>query len=199
MNYTFKEFYDQLDEGFFRNLASGALIGASLLGGVNAVDAAPKKYSKPAITQTVKQKKSDYGSFTATKVDSTPENIIAATIWDEARGEGRAGRMAVASVIYKRAKIGGWWGNTLTDVCTKSKQFSGWNDGEIHINLDSKRNLYIWRECKQIAKSMLDGTFRPTINATHFYNPNSADKQSWFNKMYNVKFIGKHKFGLVRK
>lgn len=54
MSQTFKEFYDQLDEGFIRNLASGALLGASLLGGVNHADAASKSYT-PTITQSINQ------------------------------------------------------------------------------------------------------------------------------------------------
>ena len=195
MAQTFKEYYDQLDEGFLRNVASGALLGASLLGGINHADATPQNYYKPAITQTAKK---DFGSFTATK-NSTLRNIIAATIWDEARGEGTAGRMAVASVIYKRAKLGGWWGNTPAKVCLCPSQFSGWNDGKIHVDLSNERKLQIWRECKKIAQDLLDGKFKPTINATHFYNPKTADYQSWFSKMYNVQNIGKHRFGLVKK
>ena len=57
MAQTFKEFYNQLDEGFFKNLASGALLGASLLGGVNQVDAAPVK---PAITQNIQANNINY-------------------------------------------------------------------------------------------------------------------------------------------
>lgn len=53
MSQTFKEFYEQLDEGFMRNLASGALLGASLLGGINQTDAASNKQYKPTITQSV--------------------------------------------------------------------------------------------------------------------------------------------------
>lgn len=56
---TFEEFYKVFDkqyvveEGVLRNIATGALLGASLLGGINQVDAASKNYSKPTITQTV--------------------------------------------------------------------------------------------------------------------------------------------------
>ena len=56
---TFEEFYKVFDEqyvveeGVLRNIATGALLGASLLGGINQVDAASKNYSRPAITQTV--------------------------------------------------------------------------------------------------------------------------------------------------
>ena len=45
MDLTFKEFYDQLDEGILRNIASGALLGASILGGVYNADAAPRQHT----------------------------------------------------------------------------------------------------------------------------------------------------------
>lgn len=57
---TFEEFYKAFDkqyvveEGVLRNIATGALLGASLLGGVNQSDAASKTYNKPAIVQTTK-------------------------------------------------------------------------------------------------------------------------------------------------
>lgn len=40
MTPTFKEFYNQIDEGMLRNFASGALLGASLLGGINGTNSA---------------------------------------------------------------------------------------------------------------------------------------------------------------
>ncbi|PJB71692.1 MAG: hypothetical protein CO093_04590 [Alphaproteobacteria bacterium CG_4_9_14_3_um_filter_47_13] len=48
--------------------------------------------------------------------------ILARTIWGEARGEGQKGMLAVASVIMNRVRCGGWWGSTIQDVCRKPYQ-----------------------------------------------------------------------------
>ena len=59
-------------------------------------------------------------------------DVLARTIWGEARGEGKEGMEAVASVILNRTEIakrldGYWWGNTIIQVCQKPYQFSCWN------------------------------------------------------------------------
>ena len=56
--------------------------------------------------------------------------IMAKTIWGEARGEGRYGQVAVAWVIRNRAERGGWFGNTIREVCLKDQQFSCWNNND---------------------------------------------------------------------
>ena len=59
--------------------------------------------------------------------------VLAQTIWGEARGEGKEGMEAVASVIVNRVdyppkgKI--WWGHTIEEVCKKPNQFECWNQG----------------------------------------------------------------------
>ena len=56
--------------------------------------------------------------------------IMAKTIWGEARGESYSGQVAVAWVIRNRAERGGWWGNTIREVCLKDQQFSCWNHND---------------------------------------------------------------------
>ena len=58
-------------------------------------------------------------------------DVMARTIWGEARGEGIAGMQAVAFVILNRVAIaqekkGYWWGNSILEVCQKPYQFSCW-------------------------------------------------------------------------
>ena len=60
------------------------------------------------------------GNYTALQA----ANIIARTLYAEARNDGKTGMTAVASVIYNRANKD----KTLfTSACLKSKQFSCWN------------------------------------------------------------------------
>src|SRR5258708_7124377 len=53
--------------------------------------------------------------------------IVARTVWGEARGEGVDGWVAVSWVIKNRAGHPGWWGRDLKSVCLKRAQFSSWN------------------------------------------------------------------------
>ena len=62
--------------------------------------------------------------------DNNEIDILARTIWGEARGEGSQGMQAVANVIQNRVKQGGWWGATFAEVCKKKSQFSCWNEGD---------------------------------------------------------------------
>ena len=57
----------------------------------------------------------------------TDYDVVAKTIWGEARGEGLNGMTGVACVIQNRAHKGGWWGRTPREVCLKPMQFSCWN------------------------------------------------------------------------
>lgn len=54
-------------------------------------------------------------------------DVLARTLWGEARGEGSAGMQAVANVVINRAGKGGWWGDDVVGVCQKPYQFSCWN------------------------------------------------------------------------
>lgn len=55
-------------------------------------------------------------------------DILARTIYGEARGEPWEGKIAVAWVVRNRAERGGWWGDTIREVCLKPWQFSCWNE-----------------------------------------------------------------------
>ena len=55
-------------------------------------------------------------------------DVLARTLWGEARGEGKAGMEAVACVILNRVqRQQGRWGLTVEEVCRKPRQFSCWN------------------------------------------------------------------------
>ena len=56
-----------------------------------------------------------------------PIDILARTIWGEARGDGRVGMEAVASVVLNRVADPGWWGRDIVSVCQTPWQFSCWN------------------------------------------------------------------------
>src|SRR3546814_13540556 len=67
--------------------------------------------------------------------ESAAIDVLARTVWGEARGESVRGMEAVASVVVNRvrraiARGGYWWGNDVVGVCLRPCQFSCWADGD---------------------------------------------------------------------
>lgn len=119
----------------------------------------------------------------------TDADTIATTLWLEARGEGREGIQAVASVIANRATKSG---KTMAQECLKPKQFSCWNGRAKKLPTNAKGD--VWDFCKATAEAMVGGTFKPTVAATHYYNPKLCNPK-WGAKMTDVVMIGRHRFG----
>jgi N-acetylmuramoyl-L-alanine amidase len=66
-------------------------------------------------------------------VTEKDRDVLARTLWGEARGEGLAGMVAVAWSIRNRVEDGkdkSWWGEGYTGVCQKPYQFSCWNKND---------------------------------------------------------------------
>ncbi|MFT8135469.1 hypothetical protein ACMYLZ_23150, partial [Salmonella enterica subsp. enterica serovar Enteritidis] len=60
-------------------------------------------------------------------------DILARTLWGEARGEGQAGQIAVAWTIRNRVfdgKAKSWWGEGYAGVGLKPGRFSCWNKND---------------------------------------------------------------------
>jgi len=57
-------------------------------------------------------------------------DMVARTIYGEARGAGREGMQAVANVIKNRVDAKSWMGKSFLDVVFKDYQFSAWNEGD---------------------------------------------------------------------
>lgn len=63
-----------------------------------------------------------------------PVDVLARTLWAEARNQGRPGMFAVACVIQNRAAHPGWWGRDILGVCLAKQQFSCWNTSDPQYN-----------------------------------------------------------------
>jgi spore germination cell wall hydrolase CwlJ-like protein len=113
-------------------------------------------------------------------------DIVARTIYAEASGETVEGKLAVASVIHTRAKGNV---NKIVDVILKPRQFSCWNDG----NIPEEGSGQAWLDSVLVAEQLLSGKFKPTVKATHYYNPKKASP-SWARNQHVVAMIGNHKF-----
>ena len=124
-------------------------------------------------------------------------DVAARTCAGEARGEkNRLDAMKrVAHVIINRASVGGWFGETIADVCHKSRQFSCWNEKDpnrdVIINLDKNDPVYS-DAVAAVALAAVDDE-DPTKGATHYY-ATFIDAPWWTKNLKETVEFGGHKF-----
>lgn len=142
-----------------------------------------------------------YGGYTIVQA----ANIVARTLFDEARGEGEKGIDAVASVLYNRAA---GKAVNLPGVCLKKYQFSKWNGQK---NLDPKnykivvpvqlkkpgKDRDMWSYCQKTAGKLIYGEFKSTIGTKNSYYAHDKVTPNWANKMSDTEKIGNHTFGYL--
>ena len=128
-------------------------------------------------------------------------DILARTLWGEARGEGLAGRVAVAWTIRNRVDDGkdkSWWGEGYTGVCQKPYQFSCWNRNDPNYQFLSGARQIPFRElaqCRIAADQVIDGKVQdPTGGATHYYATTMPKAPDWASKAKRTLKLGNHVF-----
>lgn len=132
-------------------------------------------------------------------------DIVAKTLWGEARGEGWGGLVAVAWTIRNRVETDlhndgkpDWWGEGYELVCLKRYQYSCWNASD-------KNSPYLrglkpippreYMRCREAAVAVLEGHEPdPVDGATHYYNPKAVPKPFWADAGTFVTKIGDHLF-----
>jgi len=121
--------------------------------------------------------------------------IVARTVWGEARGEGAAGWKAVAWVIRNRAAQPGWWGRDLRGVCLCPQQFSCWNPEDLNRSkiLKLANDDPILSSIRTTVEEVLAGTVPdPTGGATYYHT--RAVAPAWAARMTATAAIGGHEF-----
>lgn len=127
-------------------------------------------------------------------------DVLARTIWGEARGEGTAGMQAVACVVMNRAAIAQvheryWWGKGIIGICQKPFQFSVWNKGDPNyrkVMVIDKKDLY-FVTATRIARRALCGLLPdPTDGATHYHA--AGITPYWARNEKPCAVIGRHIF-----
>lgn len=127
-------------------------------------------------------------------------DVLARTLWGEARGEGTQGMEAVACVVLNRVKVAEqkgtyWWGNNIIQVCQKPYQFSCWNRSDPsfrRLQEVDEKDLY-FATALRVARRAIAGTLTDkTSGATHYH----ADYVSpyWARGKEPVATIGHHIF-----
>lgn len=134
--------------------------------------------------------------------------ILARTIYGEARGESRLGKAAVALVVLNRIKsnkkhligyveVGGVRLPSIAETCLKPYQFSCWLAGDPNRALIESVDLNngVFRECMEIANLAINGRLEDiTKGATHYYNPKACKKPNWAVGRKPLYICGHHLF-----
>jgi spore germination cell wall hydrolase CwlJ-like protein len=136
--------------------------------------------------------------MTATEKD---RDILARTLWGEARGESLAGQIAVAWTIRNRVHDGkdkSWWGEGYAGVCQKPYQFSCWNKSDLNYAFLSGARVIPFREFAQAqiaAEQVMAGKVPdPTGGATHYYATTMLKPPVWAKGAKQTLKLGGHVF-----
>ena len=128
-------------------------------------------------------------------------DILARTLWGEARGEGVAGQIAVAWTIRNRVNDGktkSWWGEGYAGVCLKSWQFSCWNRNDPNYPYLSGAKQIPAAQLAQALKAadlvMSGGVKDPTGGATHYYATTMPKPPTWAKSAKETLRLGHHVF-----
>ncbi len=109
--------------------------------------------------------------------DGMSVDVLARTLWGEARNQGTHGMHAVANVVMNRVthaqkKGKFWWGNNVIQVCQKPYQFSCWNRDDPNfrkLQAVDESDLY-FSSAVRIARRAVIGVLPDITNgATHYH------------------------------
>lgn len=127
--------------------------------------------------------------------DNEEIDLLARTMWGEARGEGSKGMQAVANVVMNRVEKGGWWGATVKDVVLKKSQFSCWNENDQNrakLLSVTTADTNFWT-AKKLAALAYNGQLDDiTGGATHYHAKSVLP--AWASKLTWTATIGNHIF-----
>lgn len=133
----------------------------------------------------------------------TALDLLARTLWGEARGEGRAGMEAVAHVVYNRIAARSWWGRDVAAVCRKPWQFSCWNANDpnrgrlLQLNAGDTDFRIACLAARAVADAEATGqrgASDPTQGATHYYAPDRVAAPRWALGRAPCARLGRHLF-----
>jgi len=137
------------------------------------------------------------GAPPASQVPSSAIDTLARTLWGEARGETKAGREAIASVILNRLKKNkpSRFGGTIEEVCQKPSQFSCWNADDPNLPKLKKVDTSnpVFAECVAIAENAVQGLLADSvIGADHYHT--AGVSPAWSRGKVPCITIGNHLF-----
>ena len=124
-------------------------------------------------------------SNSSNSTSSSDLNLLARTVYSEARGEPYAGQVAVAAVVLNRVKSSSF-PNTIAGVIYQKGAFTAVSDGQINKPIAENSTVY------KAARDAMNG-WDPTGGCIYYFNPATATNK-WIWSRPLVKTIGKHRF-----
>ena len=138
----------------------------------------------------------------------SPDKIMALTIYAEARGEPREGKIAVGSVILERVDHRAWDGTNITDVCLWPYQFSCFLQGDPNLSMlksialnwhNEIINNPVLNECWNIAVDLILGKLPRDIkiaeaHACQYLTTAAKANTEWWKSMQFVEKVGAQEF-----
>lgn len=119
--------------------------------------------------------------------------ILAKTIFGEARGEGEQGQIAVACCIFNRHKAHKWFsGRTIAETCLKPWQFSCWNKNDPNAQKLAALTYPTYSKYFPVIEKAKQNDI--VNGATHYYNPNVCKEPAWAKNKKPCAKIGQHLF-----
>ena len=123
-------------------------------------------------------------------------DVLARTLWGEARGEAQEGREAVANVVVNRARRRRkQFGLTVEDVCRKPSQFSCWNSNDPNRTKLERVTVSdpVFRASLEVAHRAVAGKLPDrTLDSTHYHHESILP--NWAQGHAPVARIGRHWF-----
>ncbi len=123
------------------------------------------------------------------------QEILARTMWGEARNQGELGMQAVACVVLNRINHPTWWGTNVRSVCLKPFQFSCWNLSDPNrsklmevTDADPQYKLAL-----EISGNAISGDLFDCTNGADSYRVIGCYAR-WSENLQPVAIIGKHEF-----
>lgn len=125
-------------------------------------------------------------------------DVMARTLFGEARGERLEGMQAVAWVILNRAKQGKpRFSDTISGVCKAPFQFTCWSKSDpnsrvcaLATDADPFFALALYAAAGVLTGQVPD----PVDGATHYHTVGMRPYPSWAGKLEYVKTVGQHRF-----
>jgi hypothetical protein len=132
----------------------------------------------------------------------TAVDVLARTLWGEARNQGEEGMIGVAAVIANRTHAQrAAWGLTVEDVCKAPLQFSCWNEPKTASDQQNRASMdsvgpenSLFALCLDVGRRTLSGDIvDPTHGANHYCNLAVAQPQ-WALNQVPTTTIRNHSF-----
>lgn len=135
-------------------------------------------------------------SNTKIKMSKYDREILAKTVYGEARGEDVVGMFAVCNTVFNRVRSNHPLFKNDTSIakaCLRKKQYSCWNSHHIH-NFDGKSDIYHKiLEVVDIALMAYNSGDDYSHHATHYFKKNTP-APDWIHDMKHTVTIDDHLF-----